>query len=602
MSNPIENLKHISELNPYDLNCNIFTVYDFDSLSIQELLCKFFEKINKCIDISNATFKLAEWLVSVGLKQEVALTLNKWLEDGTLKEIINEEIFNDLNVKINKLENQHFKINICENQVANCVMDNTDQTINFKKIVDFLNSQNYRSTLVIPNGEMIISDTININLTKINIECYGTINFTGDNVFLNCISDLEHNISNPHDVYQNGGNYVKGLRVFGENRSKGTCIKLVDTEEWKLGSSRIKFKDCLIKEFDKGVVLGSRSYCNVFENTSIYDCNICIDVIEGVDCGERYVLSHCNLFNSQILLQVNNEFSEVHLDNCSLDYTEKHFINIIRGRVRSYNTHFETYAPFHESENNIPFRVQSGDGNQLMINGGMILFNRPSNDLPIPRYIFECYTNPFSRVLIQNVTLQGFKTSSGLWCKGDGYIQFKSNNTYEWDGHTTKISTNYNNLNDGEFFDMAVDAHQNMFSTNGDNIKLKEGYGTWNGENCWIAEKVVGAQQLGDVIIYGVYDKGNNLCVAQFDIISPVDVTLDIAVKAMYIRPEGGFNTYKDYKRIGGKNIKANTPTTVTIDRQIYLDKPCDYIGLVIGLFNAPQGEYKFKNVYLATY
>ncbi len=101
MSNPIENLKQIPELNPYDLNCNIFSVYDYDSLSIQELLCKFFEKINECIDIANATFKLAEWLVTVGLKQEVALTLNKWIEDGTLKEIINEEIFNDLNTKLN---------------------------------------------------------------------------------------------------------------------------------------------------------------------------------------------------------------------------------------------------------------------------------------------------------------------------------------------------------------------------------------------------------------------------------------------------------------------------------------------------------------------
>ena len=29
------------------------------------------EKINECVEIANATFKLAEWLVSVGLAQEV---------------------------------------------------------------------------------------------------------------------------------------------------------------------------------------------------------------------------------------------------------------------------------------------------------------------------------------------------------------------------------------------------------------------------------------------------------------------------------------------------------------------------------------------------
>lgn len=101
MSNPISKLNQLDLLRPQDLNCNIFSVYDYDSFSIQELLCVFFEKINQCVEISNATFKLAEWLVSVGLAQEVAKKLEVWLADGTLKEIINETIFKELNEKIN---------------------------------------------------------------------------------------------------------------------------------------------------------------------------------------------------------------------------------------------------------------------------------------------------------------------------------------------------------------------------------------------------------------------------------------------------------------------------------------------------------------------
>lgn len=132
MSNPISNLSKLDLLRPQDLNCNIFSVYDYNDFSIQELLCTFFEKINECVDISNATFKLAEWLVSVGLKQEVAITLNKWLADGTLKEIINEEIFSDLNNKIDKVESylitnvamygaDNTGVKPCSNEIQQCI-------------------------------------------------------------------------------------------------------------------------------------------------------------------------------------------------------------------------------------------------------------------------------------------------------------------------------------------------------------------------------------------------------------------------------------------------------------------------------------------------
>lgn len=96
----------INELKPYDLNCNIFDVYSYNGLSMQELLCQFFTKINECVKTSNETIDLAEWLVNEGLKQEVATKLTNWLNDGTLENLIDVTLFENLNNKIDNVSSQ----------------------------------------------------------------------------------------------------------------------------------------------------------------------------------------------------------------------------------------------------------------------------------------------------------------------------------------------------------------------------------------------------------------------------------------------------------------------------------------------------------------
>ena len=99
----------MEKLKRYDLNCNIFDVYDYDGLSMQELLCQFYTKINECVDFSNSTLDLCDWLVNEGLKEEVAGKLIKWLNDGTLENLINVTLFENLN---NKIDNITTKINM----------------------------------------------------------------------------------------------------------------------------------------------------------------------------------------------------------------------------------------------------------------------------------------------------------------------------------------------------------------------------------------------------------------------------------------------------------------------------------------------------------
>src|SRR5699024_2891348 len=98
--------KKLEELKPYQLNCNVFDVYSYNGLTMQDLLCQFFTKINECITVSNETIDLAKWLVNEGLEIEVVKKLMIWLEDGTLENIINVNLFNTLNDKINGLSSQ----------------------------------------------------------------------------------------------------------------------------------------------------------------------------------------------------------------------------------------------------------------------------------------------------------------------------------------------------------------------------------------------------------------------------------------------------------------------------------------------------------------
>lgn len=96
----------INRLEKYDLNCSVFNSYDYDDcLDLNSLLCRFFTKINECIEASNKALTLMEWLKEVGLKQEVVTLLTQWKDDGTLAELISEQILQEINQNIENNKN-----------------------------------------------------------------------------------------------------------------------------------------------------------------------------------------------------------------------------------------------------------------------------------------------------------------------------------------------------------------------------------------------------------------------------------------------------------------------------------------------------------------
>ena len=84
----------------------INTVYDFNDFTINELLCKLAQKMDEVITQSNESFNYLEWLKEQGLPDELQGILNTMLEDGIFENIINQNVFNGLNNRINEVDSQ----------------------------------------------------------------------------------------------------------------------------------------------------------------------------------------------------------------------------------------------------------------------------------------------------------------------------------------------------------------------------------------------------------------------------------------------------------------------------------------------------------------
>lgn len=231
----------INKLKRYDLNCSVFNSYDYaDCLDLNSLLCRFFTKINECIEASNKALTFMEWLKEVGLKQEVVTLLGQWKDDGTLAELISEQILTEIKQNIannqnaivelqNKEQKHDIKLRELEDRSLNLEQkivsinsklelnvwdfgalggeDNAlEDTKAFKKCFELANKTH--KNVIIPQGVYYINEPLSIN---------GTYKIKGFNSKLVCNKDNEtfitlsktiENLNLMNNIYDSGFNYI----------------------------------------------------------------------------------------------------------------------------------------------------------------------------------------------------------------------------------------------------------------------------------------------------------------------------------------------------------------------------------------------------------
>lgn len=88
------------------INDSVKSVYNFNEYSIQDLLSKFFEKINDCVETSNKALSFLEWLKKEGLPNEVIKELENMYQNGKLTELI-DNLANNLTLQIMDMKNNY---------------------------------------------------------------------------------------------------------------------------------------------------------------------------------------------------------------------------------------------------------------------------------------------------------------------------------------------------------------------------------------------------------------------------------------------------------------------------------------------------------------
>lgn len=82
-------------------------VYEFSNMTNEELRCKFFQKLEECIDFCNSSAEIVDWLKNEGLKNEVNEKLELWKDNGTLEDIISNFMYlklkKELSAEINNI-------------------------------------------------------------------------------------------------------------------------------------------------------------------------------------------------------------------------------------------------------------------------------------------------------------------------------------------------------------------------------------------------------------------------------------------------------------------------------------------------------------------
>ena len=111
----------------------IKSVYDFNDYTLNELICKLAQKMDEVITQSNESFNYLEWLKGQGLSDEVIKTMIEWKENGTLEALINEQLFNTLNTKIDENKSElDESINVINSQLDNIKNNQNDVLINVR--------------------------------------------------------------------------------------------------------------------------------------------------------------------------------------------------------------------------------------------------------------------------------------------------------------------------------------------------------------------------------------------------------------------------------------------------------------------------------------
>lgn len=165
-----------------------------ETLSILEKINKMIWKLNELGELTNDMIdkwnKVIQWLLNDGLTDAIIDQLNRWKEDGTLEEIINQEIFGKLNAKIDelvdRLENTPIELTVGAKGDFSKLQKAIDHVIDFsikptKATIILLNDYVMEEQISIKNQDLRFVEIYSENTVNVRVNRSDLLNETGEN-------------------------------------------------------------------------------------------------------------------------------------------------------------------------------------------------------------------------------------------------------------------------------------------------------------------------------------------------------------------------------------------------------------------------------------
>lgn len=155
----MNNEKKFIKLTPFKmqvLQSFPFIDEDFDAITNYELLCKVVEYLNKTVDnvdlLNEKVEEFQSYFDNLDVQEEVNKKLDEMAEDGTLAEIINQELFNELNGRISSVE---------ENSIENPIFPAINNFGTHPKVVTYSQTNNTINVLQKTNSGYLVYELDN---------------------------------------------------------------------------------------------------------------------------------------------------------------------------------------------------------------------------------------------------------------------------------------------------------------------------------------------------------------------------------------------------------------------------------------------------------
>lgn len=292
MVNVNNNYTDMKNLTPFKL-CVLqnfpFIEADFDAVTNYQLLCKVVEYLNKGIANINSQNDnirqleqnfitlynyVKDFFDNLDVQEEINKKLDEMVADGTLSTIINQEIFSNINNKLNNTNYYTLEYFGCDNS------GNTDCTNNFKNAIQFATNNN--KVLKTRGGRYLITEDIDLDNVTLDLTL-GTI------------------VSNNNTISINNGYLKNGIL-------EKTCV---------IVNRRSRLENITFNEFEHTAITTTRTAYETYINNISFASNVkSIDTVclrvDSDDCAFENLYGYGGHIGLDVIGS-NNRISNAHL-------------------------------------------------------------------------------------------------------------------------------------------------------------------------------------------------------------------------------------------------------------------------------------------------